>query len=73
MVYSVVSYTVEVTGTFVVVGATVVAVVDFEVDALVVLAEEEKEEELVVGTEEGSSKQEQAELTLTGLPLQFSR
>jgi hypothetical protein len=90
MIYSVVSYTVEVPGTFDVVGAAVVVVVGFEVDVLVILVVDEidvdvgfevdvlvvlaeEEEELVVGAEVGSSKQEQAELTLTGLPLQFSR
>jgi hypothetical protein len=79
MVYSVVSYTVDVTGAFVVVGAVVVVVVGFEVDVLVDEADvllEEVEEELVVlvaGVEVGSSKQEHAELTLSGLSLQFSR
>jgi hypothetical protein len=77
MVYSVVSYTVEVNGAFDVVGAVVVVVVGFEVDVLVdeVLDadEVEEEEELEVGVEVGSSKQEQAELTLSGLSLQFSR
>jgi hypothetical protein len=74
MVYSVVSYTVEVNGAFDVVGTVVVVVVGFEVDVL--LEEVEVEEELVVlvaGAEVGSSKQEQAELTLSGLSLQFSR
>ena len=37
MVYSVVSYTVEVTGAFEVVGAVVVTVVGFEVDVLVLV------------------------------------
>jgi hypothetical protein len=98
MVYSVVSYTVEVTGAFELVGAVVVVVVGFEVDVLVLVDEaeievgfevdvlvdevevvvlvvlvEEGEEELVAGVEVGSSKQEQAELTLSGLSLQFSR
>jgi hypothetical protein len=93
MVYSVVSYTVEVNGAFdvvgaAVVGAAVVVVVGFEVDVLVLVDEVEvavgfevdvlvvlveEVEELVVGVEVGSSKQEQAELTLSGLSLQFSR
>jgi hypothetical protein len=88
MVYSVVSYTVEVNGAFDVVGAAVVVVVGFEVDVLVLVDEVEvavgfevdvlvvlveEVEELVVGVEVGSSKQEQAELTLWGLSLQFSR
>ena len=46
--------------------------VGFEVDVLVDEVEE-GEEELDVGVEVGSSKQEQAELTLSGLSLQFSR
>jgi hypothetical protein len=75
MVYSVVSYTAEVNGAFDVVGAVVAVVVGFKVDVLVLVAsvEEEEEEELTVGVEVGSSKQEQAELTLSGLSPQFSR